>query len=218
MLNPRLFRLKEKTLQIRFTVKYLPGKHNKAADSLSRFPALKAMPDEDDMDQEEDIAAAVRAVTVAVLNQDSSVIMDEETVTRAPAEDPEYQLLLSKVQSGDSHPHKAQEAPCLRPYYAVRDRPAVIEDLVTYTFGERSVYLVIPASLRHRVASSLHAGHQGLDSMLRRARHSVYWPGMEGDNQHHCDLCQDCEKHTPSLPLESLITTPPPDYQFKQVV
>ena len=68
MLNPRLFRLKEKTLQFRFTVKYLPDKHNKAADSLSRFPALKATPDEDDMDQEGDIAAAVRAVTVAALN------------------------------------------------------------------------------------------------------------------------------------------------------
>ena len=35
VLNPRLFRFKEKTLQFRFMVKYLPGKHNKAADSLS---------------------------------------------------------------------------------------------------------------------------------------------------------------------------------------
>ena len=100
------------------------------------------------MDQEGDTASAVRAVTVAVLNQDGSIIMDKETVTRAAAEDPEYQLLLSKVQSGDWYLHKAQEAPCLCPYYAVRDRLAIIEDLVTYTFGEESVCLVIPASLR----------------------------------------------------------------------
>lgn len=53
------------------------------------------------MDQEEDIADAVSAVTVTVLNQDGSVVIDEEIVTRAAAEDPEYQLLLSKVQSGD---------------------------------------------------------------------------------------------------------------------
>ncbi|KAK8392180.1 hypothetical protein O3P69_017642 [Scylla paramamosain] len=51
------------------------------------------------MDQERDIAAAVRAVTVAVLNQDGSVVMDEETVTTAAAEDPEYQLLISKSNS-----------------------------------------------------------------------------------------------------------------------
>ena len=92
--------------------------------------------------------------------------MDEENVARAAADDSEYQMLISKVRSGDWHPHKAQETPCLRPYYAVRDRLAVMEDLVTYTFGEGSVRLVIPASLRHRVAANLHAGHQGLDSML----------------------------------------------------
>ncbi|KAG0711519.1 hypothetical protein GWK47_020455 [Chionoecetes opilio] len=54
--------------------------------------------------------------------------------------------------------------------------------------------------------------------MLRRARQSVYWPGMEGDLQHHRNLCQDCEKHTPSLPPEPLVITPPPDYPFQQVV
>ena len=42
--------------------------------------------------------------------------------------------------------------------------------------------------------------------------------GMEGDIQHHRNLCQDCEKHTPSLPPESLIITLPPDYPFQQVV
>ena len=67
MVNPRLFRLKETTLQCRFTIKYLTGKRNKATDSLSRFPALKAKPPEDDMDQEWDITVSVRAVTVAVL-------------------------------------------------------------------------------------------------------------------------------------------------------
>ena len=112
------------------------------------------------MDQEGDIAAAVRPVTVAVLNQDGSVVMDEETVTRAAAEDPKYQLLLSKVQSGDWHPHKPQETPCLRPYYAVRDRLAVIEDLVTYTFGEGSVRLVI--YLPPSATESLPASTQGI--------------------------------------------------------
>lgn len=35
--NPRLLKLKEKILQFRFTIKYLPGK-NSAADFLSRYP------------------------------------------------------------------------------------------------------------------------------------------------------------------------------------
>lgn len=42
VINPRLFRLKERTLQFRFQIKYLPGKSNTAADFLSRYPALRA--------------------------------------------------------------------------------------------------------------------------------------------------------------------------------
>ena len=50
------------------------------------------------------------------------------------------------------------------------------QKLVTYTYDEDCVSLVIPNSLLQRVTSSLHAGHQGLDSMLRRFRQSIYWP------------------------------------------
>ena len=42
--NPRLFRLKERTLQFKFTIRYLPGKKNCAADFLSRYPSMKATP------------------------------------------------------------------------------------------------------------------------------------------------------------------------------
>ncbi|KAG0701317.1 Retrovirus-related Pol polyprotein from transposon 17.6 [Chionoecetes opilio] len=171
VLNPRLLHLKEKTLHYRFAIKYLPGKQNNAADSLSRFSALKAAPDVDDIDQEEEIAAAVCAVMSAALEHDGPVTMDEEMVAKAASEDPAYQLLFNKVMSGDWHQHKAQEAPCLRPYFTVRDRLAVVGSLVTYTFGGGSVRLVVPAPLQYRVASNLHAGHQGLDSMLRCRRY-----------------------------------------------
>lgn len=36
--NLRLFRLKEQTLQYRFTMRFLSGKHNAAADFLFRYP------------------------------------------------------------------------------------------------------------------------------------------------------------------------------------
>lgn len=145
----------------------MPGRQNSAADCFSRFPALKATLDAEDMDQEEDLAAAVCAVVAAALDQDGSVTMDEEMVAKAAAA---YQLLFSKVLSGDWSQHKAQETPCLCPYFTVRDRLAEIGNLVTYTFDQGSVRLVIPASFRLRVASDLHAEHQGL--------------GKEGDIQY----------------------------------
>lgn len=215
--NPRLFRLKEKTLQFHFHVKYLPGKKNCAADALSRYPALAAFPDAEDLDMEEDLTAAVVSAVAAALSPEG-ITMDQETVQRAAVADPSYQLLLTRVTANDWSAHRGQEIACLRPYYAVRDRLATAEGLVTYTFEQGSVRLVIPVSLRHQVAANLHAGHQGLDSMLRRARQSVYWPGMEGDLQQHRSTCLVCETHAPSQSQEPITLTPPPDYPFQKTV
>ena len=44
--NPRLQRLKEKTLMFRFSICHLPGKLNKVADAASRFPT--SQPEEGD--------------------------------------------------------------------------------------------------------------------------------------------------------------------------
>ncbi len=214
--NPRLFRLKEKTLQFRFTIKYLPGKKNSAADFLSRYPALRAAPDSLDIELDEDLTASVATVTMAPI-QDGCT-MDEETVRRAAADDPVYQMLVAKVTSGDWRESRSLEVPCLRPFYGIRERLAMNEGLLTYTYDQGNVRLVVLESLRNQVASNLHASHQGLDSMMRRARQSVYWPGMEGDLLHHRASCESCDIHSPSLPRETMELTPPPDYPFQHTV
>lgn len=142
--------------------------------------------------------------------------MDEEEVKRTAAGDPTYQMLVAKVMGGDWHQHTAQEVASLRPFYGVRDRLAVMHDVLTYTFDQGYVRIVIPEALRQQVAANLHAGHQGLDSMLRRARQCVYWPGIEGDLQHHRSACIECETRAPSQPAETLAMTPPPEYPFQQ--
>ena len=45
--NPRLMYFKERTLPYSFTIKYIPGAYNTAANSLSRNPTDK--PDSDDI-------------------------------------------------------------------------------------------------------------------------------------------------------------------------
>ena len=137
-------------------------------------------PDEVDNELDEDLSIAVVSATIEALERDGH-IMDKETVKRAAMDDPVYQLLMAKVLAGDWHPQKSQEIACLRQFYNIKDRLAVAGDLLTYTYDQGCVRLVIPDGLRQQVAANLHAGHQGLDSMLRRARHAVYWPGMEGD-------------------------------------
>ncbi|XP_076049693.1 uncharacterized protein LOC143030430 [Oratosquilla oratoria] len=168
VVNPRLFRLKERTLQYRFQVKYLPGKRNAAADFLSRYPALRSPPSNVDADLDEDLTEAIAAAVIATAGYKGH-ILDESAVRKIAADDPVYQLLLAKVLASDWHQHKSQEVTCLRPFYGVRDRLAVIQDLVTYAFQQGCARLVILEPLRPQVAANLHAGHQGLESMLRRS-------------------------------------------------
>ena len=215
--NPRLFRLKEKTLPYKFQIKYLPGKRNCAADFLSRFPALRCKPDDQDSELEDDMTAALVAASASALERECCV-MDEETVKEAAASDPVYQLLMAKVAAGDWNPQKAQEVACLRQFYSVRDRLSLVEDLILYTYDQGYPRLLIPEGLRPQVIVGLHSGHQGVDSMLRRARQSVYWPGMEGDLQSFRDGCAQCDLHAPSQPAEPLVLTPPPAYPFQSTV
>lgn len=130
---------------------------------------------------------------------------------------PQYQLLLARVAAGDWPQQKSQEVACLRPFFSIWDWLAINQDLVTYSVDQGYTRLVIPEDLRRQVATNLHAGHQGLDSMLRKARQSVYWPGI-GDLQHRHAQCTSCDEHTPSLPPEAMMLTPPAEYPFQQVV
>ncbi|KAK4313454.1 hypothetical protein Pmani_015211 [Petrolisthes manimaculis] len=218
IVNPRLFRLKEQTLQYQLTMRYLPGKRNCAADFLSRYPSMRTPPDATDEEQGEDLAAAMAAAVVANLDLSDSLTLDEDMVLQASQDDPVYQLLIARVLAGDWHPQKAQEIACLRQYYSVRERLGVSRGLVTYTYDQIHPRLVVPESLCQQVAANLHAGHQGVDSMLRRARQAVYWSGIEGDLRHHRLSCQTCNTHSPSQPPEPLLLMPPPQYPFQQTV
>ena len=98
----------------------------------------------------------------------------------------------------------------MRLYFNVRDRLGTTGEIVTYSFDNNHLRLVILESLRKHLPAKLHAGHQGLDSMLRRARQTIYWPRMEGDLQHERDRCETCEIHAPAQPPEPLRMTPLP--------
>jgi hypothetical protein len=86
--------------------------------------------------------------------------------------------------------------------------------------GENSILLmngrtVIPTQQQKKVLNNLHEGHQGIEKTRRRARDSVYWPGM---NHHieelvkHCSECQTLLPVNPKEPLQQpLLPTRPWD-------
>ena len=98
-------------LQYKFQIKYLPGKRNSAADLLLRYPALCALSNTTDEKQTSDMEVALVAATVAALDSSYYIVADSMAVAQAAAEDPDY--LLTKVTTGDWHPHRVQELACL---------------------------------------------------------------------------------------------------------
>ena len=72
--------------------------------------------------------------------------------------------------------------------------------------------------MRNDVMNTLHSAHQGLEGILRRARQSVYWPGLTNTIKQIGKSFKSCIDNAPSLPKEPLITTSPTAYPFQMVV
>ena len=93
--NHRLFRLKEKTLPHRFTMRFRPGKLNAMADTLSRYPVERTQPS--DADRALDDELTVAALT-AVEECSNIITVDQEVVRRHADGDGTYQLLRQRVE------------------------------------------------------------------------------------------------------------------------
>ena len=55
--------------------------------------------------------------------------------------------------------------------------------------------VVIPTSMRPATLNCLLDAHQGLTSMLQRARRSVYQPKLQDDITEMVHKCDDCQRH-----------------------
>ena len=64
--------------------------------------------------------------------------------------------------------------------------------------------VVIPQALRPSVKRRLHSAHLGRDSMLRRARGTVYWLNIASDSRQIADMRETCQEIKPRNPPEPL--------------
>ena len=71
----------------------------------------------------------------------------------------------------NSWPESMQDLPqILQPYWCLKDELTMLDGLVMK--GNR---ILVPTVMRQDLLQRLHEGHQGRASVLRRARHSIYW-------------------------------------------
>ena len=167
------------------TFQYVPGTALHLADTLSR-----AYPEATD-----------RQESPRIMNVDAfEMIADKrlETIKRASNQDDEVQSLLHTILNG--WPECKDETPeNVQPYFALRDTLSCEDGLILK--GER---ILIPKSLRKEILQQLHSAHLGLDSMLRRARATVFWLGMTTDIKQLAENCHECQRLKPNNQREPL--------------
>ena len=153
----RLQNLMLQVFQYDAVFKYEKGETLHIADFLSRAP----------------MQSSVHAVEVEETEDGTKRLPDTllEEVKKETEADPDMSSLLECIRRG--WPTKKDVPPCLQPYFSIRDRLSCQDALIL--MGER---ILIPPVMRSKIKKKLHSAHMGADSMIRRANHSVFWPGL----------------------------------------
>ena len=122
-------------------------------------------------------------------------------ISYASADDPVLQVLRETIQQGWPE-HKSRVPPCIRAYYDFRDELTIQDQLVFK--GPR---IVIPAVLRKEMMSMIHASHIGIESSIRMARDSLYWPRMNAELKEYSYLKMRYLSGTPGSSRERTFIT-----------
>ena len=206
VVNPRMLRIKERTLAWQFDMVYVPGGRQAAADALSRKKAevdvLSAWSgyDMEHLDMEDMLQAEVMINLVEVTgdakNQVEIMAADAEPklvtwqeMREATNNDMVLVKLREEIQRGMAD--SMHEVPAeLKEFHRYRHGLLVMDGVVMY-----KQRLVVPGSLQKRVLETLHAAHQGVSGMINRAEQSIFWPSITTDITRTRAMCRTCVRN-----------------------
>lgn len=182
------------------TVKYVKGTEIPLADCLSRD--CIELPSEDEEEEEEELE-----VNLMTCLSDEAAVRYKLALSR----DPVLIKVVKFVQKG--WPSNIKQVPkCIRHFFTFRDELAFAEGLLFK--GDR---VVVPSEERANALKHIHAGHSGIQSSLRRARESVYWPKMSTEIHEMIERCKICERNQKSNNKEKILLKKIPELAFQIV-
>lgn len=117
-----------------------------------------------------------------------------EEIREVTANDNDLQTLTQWITGNAALPSH------LRKYQTFRDELSAADGLVLR--GDR---VIIPAALRRVFLERLHQAHQGINSTLRRARQSIYWPTMAEEIKAVISSCRTCARDSPMQQREPIL-------------
>lgn len=194
VLNNRLLRFREKMVDYRFSIAWVPGKTHIIADTLSRSPAFQ--PAETDV-----------VVNSLNIRPRSAVSIDPalNLMVKMASEDPVYQELLSALVNNVSV-HKLPRKHPAWTYKPHWENISVYKDSLLILDGTR---IIVPFKLRSAVLSSLHESHAGFTKTHKLAKQIYFWPGLSVELKNLIDCCEPCQRLRPSQGAEPLQLYPP---------
>ena len=180
--NVRLQRLKEKTSLFTFTTRWTIGKDHCIPDALSRAPVSDPSPEDQEAEEDVDYHVNANTTNASRLALDDQEDTDDhlrdpmiDRLRTVASKDDNYQTLIDNIQRG--FPASIAKADAsVTAFWNIRKELSLDDGLVLY--GPR---IVVTAAARREVLARLHDSHQGVDRTKRRARQSVYWPGISND-------------------------------------
>jgi len=98
------------------------------------------------------------------------------------------------------------------PFWNCKDQLS-FNDGIIYR-GDR---IVVPATLRKSPTEKLHQAHMGVESTLRCARTSLWWPGMNSQLKQFISSCQVCQSFQRNNLKESLMSHSIPDRSWSKI-
>ncbi|VDI51087.1 Hypothetical predicted protein [Mytilus galloprovincialis] len=169
---------------------YKPGKEMYLADTLSRA-YLKDTHTESESEEIE----AINMIKDLAISEERLKEIQQNTET-----DTQLQKLKHVIQSGWPD-IKSDVSHDIHIYFDIRDELTVQNGLIFK--GER---VIIPKTLRSDMIRRIHSSHIGVEGCLRRARESLYWPGLNSEVKDFILRCETCRTYERKQRKEPLIS------------
>ena len=238
--NPRLFRLKQRSLLWRFKIRHKPGKLHLAPDAMSRHPVETICETEDEVEiSASEILAGIRlpdSECIIASHQvgDNFQAVTFDRVKEETLKDKQMMKLIHYIQAG--FPETKDHLPLeLHEFWIIRYSLFMMDGVImcgdrkrelnhnkllppSSIFQDDVSRIVIPPSLRKEVLRVLHSAHQGVTAMNERAKAIVYWPGITNDIQGTRENCNSCNLIAPSNPRLPPIEPLIPKVPFESIV
>ena len=178
-----------------FEVKYKKGAQQVIADILSRPPLPQLSTANLSGEQIFRVELEAMALDNSGISKATQENLQEQTTM-----DPALQKLSLLIMTGWPTV-KTSVDPLVRPYYIFKDELSVADGIVYK--GQQAV---IPSSMRPAMLEKIHKTHFGVGSCIRRAKVSLFWPGMTSDIKNKCTSCPLCAQYASQAPKEPMLS------------